>query len=76
MTLSDNMARKGYWFRNGAILAFCLTLFFFVMLPRKQPDHNTIPIGNVTVNTIAFVPALTAVDGWTFQTPRPLPPSC
>lgn len=42
MALNDRiMARKGYWFRNGAILAFCLTLFFYVMLPRRQPDaHN------------------------------------
>ncbi|KAI8599237.1 nucleoside diphosphatase Gda1 [Dissophora ornata] len=35
------MARKGYWLRNGAILAFCLTLFFFVMLPRRQPNIHT-----------------------------------
>ncbi|KAG0262441.1 Guanosine-diphosphatase [Mortierella polycephala] len=34
------MARKGYWLRNGAILTFGLTLFFFVMLPRSQPNLN------------------------------------
>lgn len=35
------MARKGYWIRNVAILVFGLSLFFFVMLPRQQPNlHN------------------------------------
>ncbi|KAF9329025.1 Guanosine-diphosphatase [Podila minutissima] len=35
------MARKGYWIRNVAILVFGLSLFFFVMLPRHQPNlHN------------------------------------
>ncbi|KAG0324214.1 Guanosine-diphosphatase [Podila humilis] len=35
------MARKGYWIRNVAILVFGVTLFFFVMLPRQQPNlHN------------------------------------
>ncbi|KAF9153468.1 Guanosine-diphosphatase [Linnemannia schmuckeri] len=46
MSLKDNiMARKGYWLRNGAILFFGLTLFFFVMLPKSQPNlHDNIPI--------------------------------
>lgn len=40
------MARKGYWLRNGAILFFGLTLFFFVMLPKSQPNlHDNIPVG-------------------------------
>ncbi|KAG0281990.1 Guanosine-diphosphatase [Linnemannia gamsii] len=45
MSLKDNiMARKGYWLRNGAILFFGLTLFFFVMLPKSQPNiHDNIP---------------------------------
>ncbi|KAG0087422.1 Guanosine-diphosphatase [Podila epicladia] len=35
------MARKGYWIRNVAILVFGLSLFFFMMLPRHQPNlHN------------------------------------
>ncbi|KAF9944248.1 Guanosine-diphosphatase, partial [Mortierella alpina] len=50
MVLKDNlMARKGYWLRNGAILAFGLTLLFFVMLPRSQPNlHNNVPIDPMT----------------------------
>ncbi|CAO3570161.1 unnamed protein product [Mortierella alpina] len=50
MVLKDNlMARKGYWLRNGAILAFGLTLLFFVMLPRSQPNlHNNVPIDSMT----------------------------
>ncbi|KAF9930157.1 Guanosine-diphosphatase [Linnemannia zychae] len=45
MSLKDNiMARKGYWLRNGAILFFGLTLFFFVMLPKSQPNlHEKVP---------------------------------
>ncbi|KAF9905928.1 Guanosine-diphosphatase [Linnemannia zychae] len=39
------MARKGYWLRNGAILFFGLTLFFFFMLPKSQPNlHEKIPV--------------------------------
>lgn len=50
MVLKDNlMARKGYWLRNGAILAFGLTLLFFVMLPRSHPNlHNNVPIDSMT----------------------------
>ncbi|KAG0197948.1 Guanosine-diphosphatase [Mortierella sp. GBA30] len=53
MVLKDNfMARKGYWLRNGAILAFGLTLFFFVMLPRSQPNlHNNVPIDSMSETT-------------------------
>ncbi|KAG0280946.1 Guanosine-diphosphatase [Linnemannia exigua] len=45
MSLKDNiMARKGYWLRNGAILFFGLTLFFFFMLPKSKPNlHEKIP---------------------------------
>ncbi|KAG0309444.1 Guanosine-diphosphatase [Dissophora globulifera] len=58
MALRDRiMARKGYWFRNGAILAFCLTLFFFVMLPRRQPNiHNNVPIDPLLENISATWP--------------------
>ncbi|KAF9945276.1 Guanosine-diphosphatase, partial [Modicella reniformis] len=54
MSLNERiMARKGYWFRNGAILAFCLTLFFFVMLPRRHPNiHNNIPVDPLLENTV------------------------
>ncbi|KAF9426730.1 Guanosine-diphosphatase [Podila epigama] len=44
MLLRDSiMARKGYWIRNGAILVAGLTLFFFLMLPRQQPNlHDNV----------------------------------
>ncbi|KAG0362905.1 nucleoside phosphatase GDA1/CD39 [Gamsiella multidivaricata] len=75
MTLNDRiMARKGYWLRNGAILAFCLTLFFFVMLPRKQPIlHNNLPIDPLLENTSATWPENITSDHCTLAHPgRPL----
>jgi len=61
MTLKDSiMARKGYWIRNGAILIFCLTLFFFVMVPRPQPNlHSKVPVGMSFVSSFALFSPLT-----------------
>ncbi|KAG0072314.1 Guanosine-diphosphatase [Linnemannia elongata] len=59
MSLKDNiMARKGYWLRNGAILFFGLTLFFFVMLPKSQPNlHDNIPVAPLAETTATTWPA-------------------
>ncbi|KAF9107809.1 Guanosine-diphosphatase [Mortierella sp. AM989] len=52
MSLKDHiMARNGFWLRNGAILSFCLVLFFFVMLPRRQPNlHDNVSIDPLLEN--------------------------
>ncbi|KAG9066270.1 Guanosine-diphosphatase [Linnemannia hyalina] len=57
MSLKDNiMARKGYWLRNGAILFFGLTLFFFVMLPKSEPNlHDNIPVAHPERPLIQYV---------------------
>lgn len=59
MSLKDNiMARKGYWLRNGAILFFGLTLFFFVMLPKSQPNlHDKVPVAPLEESTQTTWPA-------------------
>ncbi|KAF9127085.1 Guanosine-diphosphatase [Mortierella sp. GBA39] len=59
MSLKDNiMARKGYWLRNGAILFFGLTLFFYVMLPKSQPNlHDNIPVAPLEETTPTTWPA-------------------
>ncbi|KAF9576218.1 Guanosine-diphosphatase [Mortierella alpina] len=75
MVLKDNlMARKGYWLRNGAILAFGLTLLFFVMLPRSQPNlHNNVPIDSMTETTGQGWPKEITSDHCTLPHPgRPL----
>ncbi|KAI1315652.1 Guanosine-diphosphatase [Mortierella claussenii] len=68
------MARKGYWLRNGAILAFCLTLFFFVMLPRRLPNiHNNVPIDPLLESTLVSWPADITSEHCTLAHPgRPL----
>ncbi|GJJ78004.1 guanosine-diphosphatase [Entomortierella parvispora] len=56
MSLRESiMARKGYWIRNVAVLIFCLTLFFFVMVPRPQPNlHSKVPVDHLaeTANVV------------------------
>ncbi|KAF9372643.1 Guanosine-diphosphatase [Mortierella sp. AD011] len=75
MALKDQiMARNGYWLRNGAILSFCLVLFFFVMLPRKQPNlHNNLPVDPLLENTVSTWPEDITSDHCTLPHPgRPL----
>ncbi|KAF9436416.1 Guanosine-diphosphatase [Entomortierella beljakovae] len=68
------MARNGYWIRNGAILSFCLVIFFFVMLPRKEPNlHNKVPIDSLVDNTSVSWPKDITSDHCTIAYPgRPL----
>ncbi|KAF8959002.1 Guanosine-diphosphatase [Entomortierella lignicola] len=68
------MARNGFWLRNGAILSFCLVLFFFVMLPRRQPNtHSNLPIDPLLEDTTISWPKEITSDHCTLPHPgRPL----